>query len=196
MLLIQFRIKSLLFSPYCRQAQNQPVYQIMFYLNSSPLDLCIMTLYVSVFKCMYVHIFLWIHISDNFAIIGIIWLWAYLSDTSHLYETIKCIARNWTNNQSHCSNAAEGAFWRAKRGEKQAKRSRFINFCLLKNLYTYQDISFKVTYGGGQLPKNMCKILKSLADHFLTFSCIFFCPIYSFLVMSNKNLSFLLSNNT
>ena len=170
-----------MFSPYCRQAQNQPVYQIMFYLNSSPLDLCIMTLYVSVFKCMSVHIFLWIHISDNFAIIGIIWLWAYLSDTSHLYETIKCIARNWTNNQSHCSNAAEGAFWRAKRGEKQAKWSWFINFCLLKNLHTYQDIlhSFKHHIWGWSTSQKY--VPNPLA-------------IFSFLLMSNKNLSFLLSN--
>ena len=118
---------------------------------------------------VYVCIFLWIHISDNFAIIGIIWLWAYLSDTSHLYETIKCIARNWTNNQSHCSNAAEGAFWRAKRGEKQAKWSWFIKFCLLKNLHTYQDILhlFKHHIWGSQLPQNAQNLLFPRGPFFL-----------------------------
>ena len=34
-----------------------------------------------------------------------------------------------------------------------------IIFCLPKNLCTYQDIPFKHPIGGGQLPKNVCKIL-------------------------------------
>ena len=38
--------------------------------------------------------------------------------------------------------------------------SGFINFALPKNLCTYQDIPFfKHPIGGGQLPKNVCKIL-------------------------------------
>ena len=37
--------------------------------------------------------------------------------------------------------------------------SGFINFALPKNLCTYQDIPFKHPIRGGQLPKNVCKIL-------------------------------------
>ena len=38
--------------------------------------------------------------------------------------------------------------------------SGFINFALPKNLCTYQDIPFfKHPIGGGQLPKNVCKML-------------------------------------
>ena len=53
--------------------------------------------------------------------------------------------------------------------------SGFIIFCQLKNLCTYQDISFNHHIGGGLQHKNMCKILQSLAVLFLAARKLFSC---------------------
>ena len=53
------------------------------------------------------------------------------------------------------SNTAEGAFGRAKRGEKRAKQSWFINFCQQKTCAPIRIfcIHSNITYGGGQQQK-------------------------------------------
>ena len=69
-------------------------------------------------------------------------------------------------------------------------------FFASKNLCTYQDIFHSnITWGVVNSKKNVRNPLNPFR-HFFGCQATFFSPIHFFLLMSNKNLSFLLSNIT